>query len=264
MTATTELPPLNVFEMNVHSQNGEDGVIREILRRLQIPDDASRWCVEFGAWDGVYLSNTFALVEKGWNAVYIEGDAQKFKDLLATAATQPRIVPLNQFVSRNKSDPDCLDHLLERTPIPRDFDLLSIDIDSYDLEVWETLSQYRPKIVVIEINSSVPPGIVWRHTSRTPENTFSATQNVALHKKYTLVCHTGNCIYVRNDLVAGLDLDERYIQYPELLFRFDTPWFSSDLFREKSHSIIRFIPKPLHPVLRRFKFLRELKKSLTS
>jgi hypothetical protein len=35
------------------------------------------------------------------------------------------------------------------------------------------------------------------------------------------------------------------------------------LFREKSHSIIRFIPKPLHPVLRRFKFLRELKKRLT-
>jgi hypothetical protein len=68
---------------------------------------------------------------------------------------------------------------------------------------------------------------------------------------------------VRNDLVAGLDLDERYIQYPELLFRFDSPWFSSDLFREKSHSIIRFIPKPLHPVLRRFKFLRELKKRLT-
>jgi hypothetical protein len=47
------------------------------------------------------------------------------------------------------------------------------------------------------------------------------------------------------------------------LFRFESPWFSSDLFREKSHSIIRFIPKPLHPVLRRFKFLRELKKRLT-
>src|ERR1700730_6767714 len=147
MTAPPEVPPLNVFEMNVHSQNGEDGVIREILRRLQITDDASRWCVEFGAWGGVYLSNTFALVEKGWNAVFIEGDAQKFQDLLATAAKHPRIVPLNTFVSRNKTDPDCLGRLLERTPIPRDFELLSIDIDSYDLEVWESLSYYRPKIV---------------------------------------------------------------------------------------------------------------------
>jgi hypothetical protein len=264
MTAPPEVPPLNVFEMNVHSQNGEDGVIREILRRLQITDDASRWCVEFGAWDGVYLSNTFALVERGWNAIYIEGDVEKFQDLLGTAAKHPRIVPLNQFVSRNKGDAHCLDQLLQGTPIPQDFDLLSIDIDSYDLEIWETLSHYQPKIVVIEINSSVPPGIVWRHSPRTPENTFSATQNVALQKSYTLVCHTGNCIYVRNDLVAKLDLDVRYIRYPELLFRFDSPWFSSDLFREKSHALIRFIPKPLRPVLRRFKFLRELKKNLTS
>jgi hypothetical protein len=263
-TATTEVPPLNVFEMNVHSQNGEDGVIREILRRLEITDDASRWCVEFGAWDGVYLSNTFALVEKGWNAVYIEGDADKYRDLLQTVATHPRIVPLNEFVSRNKNEANCLDGLLERTGIPLDFDLLSIDIDSYDLEIWESLRNYRPKIVVIEINSSVPPGIVWRHSPRTPENTFSATQNVAVQKGYTLVCHTGNCIYVRNDLVAKIELDARYIQYPELLFLFDSPWFSADLFREKTLSIIKFIPRPLRPVLRKFKFLRELKKGLSN
>ena len=264
MATTVEMPPLNAFEMNVHSQNGEDGVIREILRRLEITDDASRWCVEFGAWDGVYLSNTFALVEKGWNAVYIEGDPEKFQDLLGTRSTHPRIVAINEFVSRNKSDSHCLDALLQHTQIPQDFDLLSIDIDSYDLEIWESLTNYLPKIVVIEINSSVPPGIVWRHSPRTPENTFSATQNVAVQKNYTLVCHTGNCIYVRNDLVAKIDLDARYIQYPELLFLFDSPWFSGDLFREPTHSIIKYIPRPLRPVLRRFKFLRELKKSLSS
>lgn len=260
---TADLPPLNAYQKNIHSQNGEDGVIREILTRLEIADDASRWCVEFGAWDGIYLSNTFALVERGWNAVYIEGDADKFRDLLATAAAQPRIVPINEFVARNPGDPKCLDALLARTAIPRDFDLLSIDIDSYDLEIWESLDDYRPKIVVIEINSSVPPGIVWRHSPKTPENTFSATQNVAVQKHYTLVCHTGNCIYVRNDLVDRINLDARYIRYPELLFLFDSPWFSGGPFREKTHSIMRFIPAPLRPVLRKFKFLRELKKDLT-
>jgi hypothetical protein len=264
MTTTAEMPPLNVFEENIHSENGEDGVIGEILRRLAIADDDSRWCVEFGAWDGVYLSNTFALVEKGWNAVYIEGDTEKFRDLLGTVELHPRIVPMNEFVSRNKSDPNCLEKLLERTAIPKEFELLSIDIDSYDLEIWESLSSYQPKIVVIEINSSVPPGIVWRHSPRTPENTFSATQNVAVQKNYTLVCHTGNCIYVRDDLVGRINLDVRYIQYPELLFLFDSPWLSSDLFREKTHSIINFIPRSLRPMLRKFKLLRQLKKELTS
>jgi hypothetical protein len=260
---TSRQPPLNPFEMNVHSQNGEDGVIAEILRRLEITDNANRWCVEFGAWDGVYLSNTFALVEKGWNAVYIEGDAAKFRDLMRTAATCPRIVPINQFVAEEEGHPNCLDRLLQRTGIPKDFELLSIDIDSYDLDVWESLREFAPKIVVIEINSSVPPGIVWRHSPKTPENTFSATQNVAVQKQYTLVCHTGNCIYVRNDLVEKIHLNARFIQYPELLFQFDSPWFSGGLFPETSAPISRYIPKSLQPVLRQFKFLRQLKKTLT-
>ena len=31
--------------------------------------------------------------------------------------------------------------------------------DSYDLAVWKSLKQFRPKIVIIEINSGIPPGI---------------------------------------------------------------------------------------------------------
>ena len=30
--------------------------------------------VEFGAWDGKHLSNTFNLIEKGANSVLIEGE----------------------------------------------------------------------------------------------------------------------------------------------------------------------------------------------
>ena len=53
-----------------------------------------------------------------------------------------------------------MDNLLEKTNLPKDFEILSIDIDSYDLEVWESLVFYKPKIVIIEINSSYPPGII--------------------------------------------------------------------------------------------------------
>ena len=38
--------------------------------------------MEFGAWDGIHYSNSFALVERhNWNAVYIEGDKKKYNDL---------------------------------------------------------------------------------------------------------------------------------------------------------------------------------------
>ena len=45
---------LRLFRRNVYSQNGEDGVLDEIFRRLS---KNSGWFCEFGAWDGRYGSN---------------------------------------------------------------------------------------------------------------------------------------------------------------------------------------------------------------
>lgn len=238
--------PFNKYQSNTHSQNGEDGVINEILKRLNINDNNENWCVEFGAWDGKHLSNTFALVERGWNAIHIEGETDRFKDLLITAKEYPKIIPVNAFVGRFTSDSSSLDAILCKTIIPSDFALLSIDIDSYDCDVWESLKNYKPMVVVIEINSSVPPGIVWRHTTNTPLNSFTATCNVGTKKGYTLVCHTGNLIFVRTDLINQLNMDQRFIEYPELLFLYDSPWLPEKLFEiRRRHPFARFIPSPL-------------------
>ena len=243
--------PLNKYQSNIYSQNGEDGVIGEILRRLGLAEAPEQWCVEFGAWDGRHLSNTFTLVERHrYRAVYIEGDKGRFEDLLKTTRQFPGIVPLCAYVSPSREDETSLDNLLAKTDIPREFTLLSIDIDSFDLDVWESFVSYDPKVVVIEINSSVPPGIVWRHGPRTPQNTFSATCNVAKEKGYRLVCHTGNLIFVREDLASGLDIDERFFKYPELLFLFDSIWFPEGLFSTSTRASLnrflrRLVPKPL-------------------
>ena len=71
----------NTYSKNVYSQNGEDGIVEELLKRLNITNG---WVCEFGAWDGIHLSNTFNLVKKGFNAVFIEGDVNKYSDLLKT------------------------------------------------------------------------------------------------------------------------------------------------------------------------------------
>ena len=64
---------------DVHSQTGEDGVIEKILETLP---DLDKWCVEFGAWDGLYQTNTRHLVEsREYSAVLIEADKEKFGDL---------------------------------------------------------------------------------------------------------------------------------------------------------------------------------------
>ena len=50
----------NKFKKNIYSQNGEDGIIEELIKRLEIKN--LEVC-EFGAWDGKLYSNTFNLVK---------------------------------------------------------------------------------------------------------------------------------------------------------------------------------------------------------
>ncbi len=207
----------NKYKNNVHSQNGEDGIIEELLKRLNI---TSGWVCEFGAWNGIYLSNTFNLVEKKFNAVFIEGDSKRYNDLLKTAEQYPNIVPIKAFVDFN-STPNSLDNLLKKTDIPNDFDILSIDIDSYDYQVWKSLQEYKPKIVIIEINSSVKvDNSDWIHTPGKYQGTgFKPTYELGLDKGYKFILHTGNMFFIRNDLYEKLD-----IHYNNPLENFRTKW----------------------------------------
>ena len=245
--------PFNHFAQNHYSENGEDGVIAEILSRLEINPNSPKWCVEFGAWDGKLGSTTFRLVESGYYAVYIESNPERFQLLLNTARFFPNIVPVCAEVSYNSSSEDSLSNILNRTQIPSEFEILSIDIDSYDLDVWETFTFYWPKIVIIEINSSVFPGILQRHSIKTPSNSFSSTLNVGVKKGYTLVCHTGNLIFVRNDLVHTLMIPQRFIDYPELLFLYDSIWMAGAYPRRTllSRIIHRLIPVSLIRILKK-------------
>lgn len=214
--------PFTKYMKNVYSQAGEDGVILEIARRLNILDSTSGdfTVIEFGAWDGKHLSNTFSLVESyACRAFYIEADTKRFQDLITTAQQFPSISPVNARVVTDSNDNNSLDNILDRNGCPNDPAILSIDIDSSDLDIWESLTRYKPKIVVIEINSSMPPGVYMRQGHHVNGNSFSATLAVGKAKGYSLVAHTGNMIFVRDDLVPSLQINERYLDFPELLFR---------------------------------------------
>ena len=229
---------LSNFKKNVYSQNGEDGILQELLRKINF--EKNGWCCEFGAWDGKNGSNTFNLVKNfNFNAIYIENDEKKFKDLKKTVKEYPKILAINKTIERYTHSNNSLTKVLEQTKIPIDFEVLSIDIDSYDLDVWETLEKYRPKIVVIEVNSSIKPGIIQRHNENNQGNSFSATVNVGKKKGYILVCHTGNCIFLRDDLKNKINYDKDLLNNPNVLF--DKSWLN------KKDSFFKYLLKKLLP-----------------
>lgn len=199
---------------NVYSQYGEDGVIEELLRRLNIKEG---WACEFGAWDGKHLSNTFNLIKNhNWKAVMIESVPQKFKALLQTQAENNNIIAINACVHYLDGKGEKLDDILARTPIPVEFDLLSIDIDSCDYHVWNTLRVYKPKIVLIE-HSGMLGEIIQREGAVHKRDidgssSFTSTKRLGEEKGYTALCNTGNLFFLRNDLFA---LFKKTLQGPE-------------------------------------------------
>lgn len=96
---------------------------------------------------------------------------------------------------------DTLEDFLARTPIPIDFDLLSIDVDGNDYHIWDSMTRYRPRIVVIEVNPTIPNDIVFvqdRDVNMRQGSSLAAIAELARKKGYELVCyHATNGFFVQ-------------------------------------------------------------------
>jgi hypothetical protein len=199
-------PPIASFERNVYSQCGEDGIIEEILRRICASFSIDSWCVEFGALDGIYLSNTYNLIRnKGYKAVLIEADRRQYAKLCRNVP-QPEVIKICRLVGfEGESALDCI---LRSTPVPDGFDVLSIDIDGCDYHVLESLKTYRPKVICIEFNPTVPNEVEFVQPSDFSIKQGSGAKSIvqlAVSKGYALAAATFcNLIFVRADLKTAV------------------------------------------------------------
>ena len=140
---------LHEFRDDIYSQSGEDGIIAKVLEVVGIQEG---FFVELGAWDGEHLSNCRSLIDRGWRGCFIEGDPRRYRELCRNIAGD-QVIKINAYVG--VAGDDCLDRVLRRSEI-ESVDLLSIDIDSDDLALWRSLEGYRPAVVVIEYNPTIP------------------------------------------------------------------------------------------------------------
>ena len=161
------------YASDATSQNGEDGILRKIfddILPLPLPNvDQKRYCVDIGAWDGKHLSNTHSLLvdpngsSSSWKGILVEGDPEKFAELKALHDPLGNTC-INAMVSSDPSSQDSLVSILKREApdLPIHFDFLCIDVDGSDYWLLHEVFQhsYRPKVICIESNPTMPNDII--------------------------------------------------------------------------------------------------------
>jgi hypothetical protein len=207
---------LGTFELRAFSQNGEDGVIAEILRRCGALDG---YFVEFGAAQGVE-NNCAALADLlGWRGLFMEAGEREYAVLERKYRPSDRVATKRTLVT-----PENAEELFAAAGVPLEPELLSIDVDGEDYWIWTALERYRPLVVVIEYNSGLEPGRrlmqprgtgPWSGTSFFGAS-LAALESLGERKGYRLV-HTdltgSNAFFVRTDAPGDFPAPDRVLRH---------------------------------------------------
>ena len=190
---------------NVHSQIGQDGILQEIFNNLNLRQG---FFCEFGAWDGIYLSNCRKLVEEGWSGVFIEANQKKFSDLLIEYQASKSIHCISAMVGAPKGgvSGDSLSRVLKDNGInPELVDFLSIDIDGCDLEVFEEIG-ITPKVILLEGGIHFDPNVSGRvapDVRNVYHHPFREIVNTAEKNGYAAICFLHDLYLVKHEFSSN-------------------------------------------------------------
>ena len=210
---------------NITSSHGEDGIIAKIFETI---GEDSKWCVELGALNGLHDSNVWSLIQqKGWSGVLIEADPTYFEKLVSEYVELPGAHCVKEFVSFEGEH--SLDAIFARTPMPRLFDLLSLDIDGNEYHLWESLVQYSPRVLVVEFNPSIPNDVTFvqpRDMSVYQGSSLRAFVALGKEKGYELVCaNEANAFFVRAEDLPRFNISDNSIDAIRTDHQFETKLF---------------------------------------
>ena len=234
---------INLHEKKIYSQNGEDGIIDYIFSKI---GTTNKFSVEFGVGNGFECNTIFLLEKKGWTGLMMDYGADQeiqWKGVMSKAwsnkdlglvenikkdvrffkkiiGRKNRSVAFRLDIKNERVTAENIQTLFKKYNVPKNFDLLSIDIDYNDYWVWKSITDYFPNIVVIEFNSSIPPtesrvvpydsDAIWDGT-----NYFGASllalKNLGLQKGYTLVGCDGNGVnafFCKSNLVSDFEIPD--------------------------------------------------------
>lgn len=225
MSPSPDTNDLLAYSRDITSEHGEDGVIRRIFDIIGVQ---SRTCVELGALNGVHGSNVWQLVKnEGWSGVLIEADQTYFERLQKEFSGIPAAECVNAFVSFEGSD--SLDAIFAKTSMPKTFDLFSLDIDGNEYHLWDSLRDYRPRVMVVEFNPTIPNDVAFvqpRDMSVYQGSSLRSFVELGKQKGYELVAANEiNAFFVLKELYPSFGIADNSIDALHTDHRYETRLF---------------------------------------
>ena len=182
---------LLAFGENTYSQAGEDGILAEVCRRLDIHKGVY---VDIGAHDGRFMSNTERLRECGWRGVNIDCNEQRLAELRENLARFPGNTALCAEVAGENAG-----SLVQWNGV----DFVDIDVDGPELQIWRAIPDDGPTVTLMEIDPLDKLGDLREHSAEKRLSSFSSMVALGEAKGYRLVSYTGlNCLFAKADLAS--------------------------------------------------------------
>ena len=147
--------PLWAFSQKVHSQNGEDGILYYLFQWF---GTESKIAVELCAGNGKECNTSNLVLHHDFFAFLFDGDYHKTQEGLQFFQEKNKrdhIQYIHAWITLSNLEP-----LFQKYKIPRDVDLLSLDMDGIDFWVLKFLMEKhlcKPRIIVLEYQDILGP-----------------------------------------------------------------------------------------------------------
>lgn len=216
-------------EFKVYSKHGGDGILAHIFSKIGTTNTTF---VEVGVEDGTECNTTNLSFNFGWNGLLIDANEAWIKSARIFYKNKLGSMFSNIKMIAGFVTAENVNQLITDGGVMGEIDLLSMDIDSNDFWVWNSIAVVDPRVVVMEYNAA------FGHRSLTikydprfhfqkvfKENplyfgaSLSALTRLAKKKGYILVAcdtHGHDAFFVKREVAAGkfIELSPEEAFYP--------------------------------------------------
>ena len=189
-----------------YAQHGEDKLIEQLL-----PNGVHSF-IDIGANDGVLFSNTYKFAKNGAHGLCVEPSPSAYKKLKLNHLFHPKVKCIQSaisndnghifliedgyestlsYVSKSKKNNSysvrcqTIDKILEKNPRYVKVDLLTVDVEGHEKEVFESLTNkyFRAKIIIIESNKSQTNDLINLHSlTKYKAHFFNGVNTILTHR----------------------------------------------------------------------------------